>query len=127
MDPTRLLRATPSGAITIRERLMFYTRRDIGKIAVAASGGARLLAAKPNSVIGGVRIGIITYSFRALPSSADDVLKYCLDCGISAIELMSNVAESYAGAPAPGGRGGNEGLAPFRIDGQVQSLPQNVQ
>src|SRR5439155_9623686 len=54
--PAHLLRARPSGAITIRERLMFYTRRDIGKIAVAASGGARLLAAQPNSVIGGVRI-----------------------------------------------------------------------
>src|SRR5437763_841598 len=109
VNPGRLLRVTPTGAITIRERLMFYTRRDIGKIAVAAGGGARLLAAKPNSVIGGVRIGIITYSFRALPSSAEDVLKYCLDCGISGIELMSNVAESYAGAPAPGGRGGGGG------------------
>jgi len=33
------------------------------------------------------------------------VLGYCVDCGISGIELMSNVAESYAGAPAQGGRG----------------------
>src|SRR5438552_1522204 len=81
---------------------MFYTRRDIGKIALAAGGGARLFAAKPNSVFGGVRVGLITYSFRALPSSADDVLKYCRDCGSSAIELMSNVAENYAGAPVPG-------------------------
>src|SRR5215471_2125164 len=84
---------------------MLYTRRDIGKIALAAGAASRLMAAKPNSVFGGVQIGTITYSFRALPSSAEQVLQYCLDCGISAIELMSNVAESYAGAPAQAGRG----------------------
>src|SRR5262252_6557840 len=84
---------------------MHFTRRDFGKIALAAGGASRLMAAKPNSLFGGVQIGTITYSFRALPSSGEEVLKYCLDCGISAIELMSNVAESYAGAPAGGGRG----------------------
>jgi sugar phosphate isomerase/epimerase len=84
---------------------MHFTRRDFGKIALAAEAASRLMAEKPNSVFGGVQIGTITYSFRALPSSAEEVLKYCLDCGISAIELMSNVAESYAGAPAQGGRG----------------------
>jgi sugar phosphate isomerase/epimerase len=84
---------------------MLYTRRDIGKIAIAAGAASRLMAAKPNSVFGGVQIGTITYSFRALPGSAEQVLQYCLDCGISAIELMSNPAESYAGAPAGAGRG----------------------
>ena len=84
---------------------MSYTRRDFGKLALAAGAASRLMAAKPDSVFGGVQIGTITYSFRSLPSSADEVLKYCLDCGISAIELMSNVAEGYAGAPAQAGRG----------------------
>src|SRR5262245_11668668 len=84
---------------------MLYTRRDIGRIALAAGAASRLMAARPDSVFGGVQIGTITYSFRALPSSAEQVLQYCLDCGVSAIELMSNVAESYAGAPAQGGRG----------------------
>ena len=79
---------------------MLYSRRDIGKIALAAGTAARLMAAKPNSVFGGVQIGVITYSFRALPGSAEETLRYCVDCGISAIELMSNVAESYAGSPA---------------------------
>ncbi|MBS1825143.1 MAG: sugar phosphate isomerase/epimerase [Acidobacteria bacterium] len=87
---------------------MLYTRREIGKLALAA-GSTGLLAAKPNSNFGGVQIGAITYSFRALPGSAEETLKYCLDCGISAIEMMSTVAEGYAGAPAsparPGGRG----------------------
>lgn len=98
---------------------MIYTRRDFGKIAAAAGAASTLMAAKPNSVFGGVQIGTITYSFRALPSSADEVLKYCLDCGISAIELMSNVAEGYAGAPAQGGRGpAGPGGAPGRGRGQ---------
>jgi sugar phosphate isomerase/epimerase len=88
---------------------MQYTRRDLGKLALAAGAASPLLAAKPDSKFGGVQVGAITYSFRALPSSADEVLKYCLDCGISAVELMSNVAESYAGSPAQGGRGGAGG------------------
>ena len=58
---------------------MLYTRRDFGKFALAAGTASRLLAAKPNSVFGGVQIGAITYSFRALPSSAEEVLKYCAD------------------------------------------------
>lgn len=92
---------------------MLTTRRDFGKIALAAGAVSRLNAAKPDSMFGGVQIGTITYSFRALPSSADEVLKYCLDCGISAIELMSNVAEGYAGAPAQAGRGpGGPGRGP---------------
>jgi sugar phosphate isomerase/epimerase len=92
---------------------MLYTRRDVGRISLTslAAAGGLMAAAKPKSVFGGVQIGAITYSFRSLPSSAEDVLKYCLECGISAIELMSNVAESFAGAPPPlpaapgGGRG----------------------
>ena len=88
---------------------MLYTRRDFGKIALAtipAASMARLMAAdKPNSVFGGVRIGVITYSFRALPGSAEETLKYCVECGFSGIELMSPVAESYAGSPSQGGRG----------------------
>jgi sugar phosphate isomerase/epimerase len=55
--------------------------------------------AKPDSRFSGVMIGAITYSFRALPGSAQDTLKYCLECGISGVELMAPVAESFAGSP----------------------------
>lgn len=55
--------------------------------------------AKPDSRFSGVMIGAITYSFRALPGSAEETLKYCLDCGISGVELMAPVAESFAGSP----------------------------
>jgi sugar phosphate isomerase/epimerase len=55
---------------------------------------------KPDSNFGGVQIGAITYSWRSMPSSAEDILKYCVEGGISSIELMGNVAEDYAGIPA---------------------------
>lgn len=93
---------------------MDYSRREFGRLALATaalplSQLKLMAAARPNSVFGGVQIGTITYSFRALPSSAEQVLQYCVDCGISGIELMSNVAESYAGAPNQG-RGGFPGM-----------------
>jgi sugar phosphate isomerase/epimerase len=56
--------------------------------------------AKPDSKINGVQIGVITYSFRSMPGSAEELLKYILQCNINAIELMGDAAEAYAGAPA---------------------------
>jgi len=92
---------------------MNLTRREFGIAVASALPAARLMAAaKPNSLFGGVQIGVITYSFRGLSSSAEDTLKYCLDCGVSGIELMSNVAEGYAGAPMQAGRGGPGGPPP---------------
>ncbi|MEZ5356422.1 MAG: sugar phosphate isomerase/epimerase [Bryobacteraceae bacterium] len=83
-----------------------WNRRDFGKLAAALPAAA--LAAKPDSKFGGVQIGCITYSFRQLPSTAADVLRYCTGLGISSIELMGDVAESFAGAPAGGPRGRRE-------------------
>ena len=84
---------------------MIFSRRDLGKMAAAALPAGSLLA-KANSKFNGVQIGAITYSFRALPSTAQDVLKYCTDLGLSSIELMGDVAENYAGAPAVNRGGG---------------------
>jgi sugar phosphate isomerase/epimerase len=58
-----------------------------------------LFAEKPNSKFGGVQIGAITYSFRSMPGSVDDLIKYCIACNISAIELMGDAVEDYAGKP----------------------------
>jgi sugar phosphate isomerase/epimerase len=55
--------------------------------------------AKPNSKINGVQIGVITYSFRSMPGSIEQILSYCVDCNINYIELMGEAAEAYAGAP----------------------------
>jgi sugar phosphate isomerase/epimerase len=98
---------------------MDYTRREFGKLALAGlpaaaffdvpAFGAALLQAKPNSLFHGVQIGTITYSYRQLPDqSAEATLKYIVDSGISAIELMGGPVESFAGAPS-GRRGGGAG------------------
>jgi len=78
---------------------MSYTRRDFAKVAALAVPAMSLMG-KPDSRFHGVLIGAITYSFRALPGSAEETLKYCLDCGISGVEMMSGAAEAYAGSPA---------------------------
>lgn len=84
-------------------------RRFISGAALAAAGVAltpklgfakSFFQAKPNSKIHGVQIGVITYSFRSMPGSAEQLLQYCLQCDINAIELMGDAAEAFAGAPA---------------------------
>jgi sugar phosphate isomerase/epimerase len=62
---------------------------------VATSNGS----ATPNSNFGGVQIGAITYSWRSMPGGVDNIIKYCIDDGISSIELMSNDVEDFLGAP----------------------------
>jgi sugar phosphate isomerase/epimerase len=54
---------------------------------------------KPSSKFGGVQIGAITYSWRSLPCTAEDILQYCIKTGISSIELMGDAAENFAGLP----------------------------
>ncbi len=66
----------------------------------SAAPPAAPVAPLVNSNFGGVQIGAITYSWRSMPGSAEDILQYCLDSGVSSIELMGNVAEEYAGIPA---------------------------
>lgn len=47
----------------------------------------------------GVTLGVITYSFRSMPGSIEDILKYCKESGVKALELMGDPAEAYAGSP----------------------------
>ena len=101
---------------------MRTTRRDFGKLALAALPAASLLA-KADSKFGGVQIGTITYSFRALPGSAEEILKYCVELGISEVEMMSDPAEAYAGAPAGPGRGPG-GPAGGRGRGRGEMTPE---
>lgn len=61
-------------------------------------------AGKPNSKFNGVQIGAITYSFRSLPGTAEDILGYVTRCGLSSIELMGDPAERHAGMPVGRGR-----------------------
>jgi sugar phosphate isomerase/epimerase len=105
-----------------------WTRRDFGKLVLAGVGGSvggtSLLksivsaAERPNSLINGVQIGTITYSYRSMPDqSAEATLRYIVDSGINAIELMNGPAESYAGAPS--GRGGAAQLKQWRLSASM--------
>ena len=90
----------------------FSRRKFLGTTALATAGmalqGTSIYGApailkswnKPNSIINGVQIGVITYSFRSMEDqSAEAMLKYVLDSGISAIELIGDPAEVFAGRP----------------------------
>ena len=55
---------------------------------------------KPDSKFFGVQIGVITYSYRSMPHNVEQLLKYIVESGISAIELMGDSVEEYAGKPA---------------------------
>ncbi|HEY2018547.1 MAG TPA: sugar phosphate isomerase/epimerase [Bryobacteraceae bacterium] len=77
---------------------MQFTRRALGKLALTALPVT--LLAKPNSKFGGVQVGInAPYSFHGLPASADDVQKYVVDLGLSAVELRSQPVEEFFGCP----------------------------
>ncbi len=55
---------------------------------------------KPDSRIAGVQIGTITYSYRSMPHTIEQLLQYITESGISAVELMGDAVEAYAGKPA---------------------------
>jgi sugar phosphate isomerase/epimerase len=75
---------------------MLYTRRDISKIALAALPLSSVFGAS-SSQINGVQIGVITYSFHGI-TDLDEIINGMLAVGLNEVELMSNVAEAYAGA-----------------------------
>jgi sugar phosphate isomerase/epimerase len=78
---------------------MHLSRRDFGKLALAAVPAAQLLA-KPDSKFGGVQIGInAPYSFHNMPGGADDILKYMTQVNLSAVELRTQPVEAFLGAP----------------------------
>jgi len=88
------------------------TRREFTKRSLAACAGLgvwsvldRLSAAetpaKPNSKVAGVQLGInVPYSFAAPAMSGDDILKNCVQLGLSAVELRTQPVEAFLGVPA---------------------------
>jgi len=53
---------------------------------------------KPNSKVGGVQLGVTTYSYGSMPHKVDEVIEYLLYAGVNSIELR-NVAEEDLGIP----------------------------
>ncbi|MCK5730191.1 MAG: twin-arginine translocation signal domain-containing protein, partial [Draconibacterium sp.] len=83
----------------IISRRNFLGKTAIGTTALSFAPFAFSCTGNLGSKFGGVQIGVITYSWRSMPSTAEDILKYCVEGGISSLELMGNVAEEYAGIP----------------------------
>jgi hypothetical protein len=78
---------------------MDLTRRDLGRIALAAWPVAKL-AAKPDSLFGGVQVGAnVPYSFHNMSGTADKILEYMTQLNLSAAELRLQPVEAYLGAP----------------------------
>jgi sugar phosphate isomerase/epimerase len=82
-----------------------YTRRDFGKIALAALPLASALA-KINSKVNGVQLGVQTYSFRDLPPEGivDGVIKAMTEIGLGECEVFASQFEPAQ--PRMGGGGG---------------------
>lgn len=88
-----------------------YSRRDFTKLALTALPAAGLLSsasslhaagnAKPNSKVRGVQIGLnVPYSFGMPTMSGDDILKNCVQLGLSGVELRAQSVEVFLGAPS---------------------------
>ena len=95
---------------------MEFTRRDLGKIALASAPLNRAFGAKMiDSKFAGVQIGAITYSFNRIASpDPEAIIKAYVEIGLGEAELMSNHCEALAGAPPMPmfGRGGGAGRGP---------------
>jgi sugar phosphate isomerase/epimerase len=89
-----------------------YTRRQFGQMGLAALALPRTLAAAVDSKVGGVRLGVQTYSFRELPrpeggDAVDVIIKAMTECGLAECELWSPQIE-----PRSGGKPGTPRPAP---------------
>ena len=88
---------------------MLYTRREIGKLALAVpaaglladSSGLRA-ATKPNSKWSGVQVGMnVPYNFGSTPVlTGDEILQKCIDLNVSGVELRAQPVEAFLGLPA---------------------------
>ena len=92
------------------------SRREFGRISLAALPAASVVAlarqlgaaeqtttvhGKPNSKVAGVQLGLnVPYSFASPQMSGDDILKNCIQLGISAVELRAQPVEVFLGAPS---------------------------
>ena len=106
---------------------MKLTRRDLGKLAVAAIPGAELFStvraqttlpepelfnalrsqrgAKPNSKFAGVQIGMnVPYNFGGRDMNPDELLDRLLKLNVSAVEMRSQPVETFLGSPAANGQ-----------------------
>ena len=85
------------------------SRREFTKLALAALPGAVLLSsahrlfaadARPNSKVNGVQIGLnVPYSFGGKTMGGDEILKNCVQLGVSGVELRTQPVEAFLDVP----------------------------
>ena len=103
-----------------RSEVSFNRRTALAGVASLASmallpqRGFAVEEAKPNSVMGGVRVGCITYSYRGAANTAEETLASLLKDGLSETELMDGPIAAYTGIVFRKGRSqqGGEGQEP---------------
>ncbi|HTN07725.1 sugar phosphate isomerase/epimerase [Agriterribacter sp.] len=85
-----------------RSFLLKGSMASLGLLITGSSAWSRSFAIEklPDSKFFGVQIGAITYSYRSMPHNVQQLLQYIVDSGISAVELMGEPVEDYAGKPA---------------------------
>ena len=88
-----------------------HPRREFVKLAFAALPTAGLLsvvnrlsaadtAAMPNSKVAGVQLGMnVPYSFGSGVTDGDEILRNCVQLGLSGVELRAQPVELFLGAP----------------------------
>jgi sugar phosphate isomerase/epimerase len=81
-----------------------YSRREFGKLTLAALALPRTLLAAVDSRVKGVRFGVQTYSFRDLPrpdggDAVDVIIKAMTESGLGECELWSPMLEPRFGGP----------------------------
>ena len=84
----------------MNRRIFLYNSSLItGSMFLPVSSYGKYLIQKPDQDFKGVNVGVITYSFRSMPGSAEDLLGYIMKTGLGNVELMGDPAEVFAGAP----------------------------
>ncbi len=108
---------------------MLFTRREIGKLALASVPLAGALrAAQIDSKFYGVQIGAITYSFNRIANpDAEAIIAAFVEIGLGEAELMSNHCETLAGAPRGSGQGRGGGRGALTPEQQAALQAQQEQ
>ena len=91
-----------------RRHGMLYTRRELAALALAAFPASHLLKTAPvaafqaraGSKVRGVMIGMnVPYNFGGRSLPVDDIIRNCVELGISGVELRTQPVEAFLGAP----------------------------
>ncbi|MGO8678340.1 MAG: sugar phosphate isomerase/epimerase family protein [Limisphaerales bacterium] len=97
--------------MSIQATRSVYSRREFGRLSLFTLAGAASLpalgrlraaegAGKPNSKVAGVQIGMnVPYSFGKPELTGEEILKNCVQLGLSALELRTQSVEVFIGAP----------------------------